>query len=202
MRRQSKVLLGVVLAVALHGLLLLAFVPRLEGLLPEGEGLPLTAAAPAATELPVFEPPPEDPLEIAWPEEEPAPKAAKRKPNSPKRPDPATVDVSDSAASVGATPVASSDGVKSADASYAQKVRQHLGAFAGALPPGAQGEARVQFVVMPDGRVSQVQLVQRSGHDALDEMALSLPRQAQPLPLPGPQPQRLEVPLQAVAAGP
>lgn len=87
-----------------------------------------------------------------------------------------------------------------ADAGYANRVRQHLGRFAGALPPGAVGEARVQFVVQPDGRVTEVQLVKRSGSAGLDALALSLPVSAQPLPLPGAVPQRLEVPLQA--AGP
>ena len=87
-----------------------------------------------------------------------------------------------------------------ADAGYANRVRQHLGRFAGALPPGAVGEARVQFVVQPDGRVTEVQLVKRSGSAGLDALALSLPVTAQPLPLPGAVPQRLEVPLQA--AGP
>lgn len=89
-----------------------------------------------------------------------------------------------------------------ADAGYANRVRQHLGRFAGALPPGAVGEARVQFVVQPDGRVTEVQLVKRSGSSALDALALSLPVQAQPLPLPGAVPQLLEVPLQAAGPAP
>lgn len=83
---------------------------------------------------------------------------------------------------------------------YASFVRQHLARFAGALPAGAAGEARVQFVVQLDGRVSEVFLVKRSGNAGLDAVALSLPVKAQPLPLPGARPQRLEVPVQAIAA--
>ncbi|MDO9453666.1 MAG: TonB family protein [Stagnimonas sp.] len=89
-----------------------------------------------------------------------------------------------------------------ANSSYANQVRQHLARFAGALPPGANGEARVQFVVQLDGRVSDVHLVKQSGNAGLDAVALNLPRQAQPLPLPGKSPQRLEVPVQAMAATP
>jgi protein TonB len=199
MSRGSKIALGVAAALALHLLLFLLFSPRLDGLAGAGSAAPPAAApeeaAVAPSDLPVFEPTPEtEPLDIAWPEEEEPPPAKPRK-STTKRRDPSANDVSDTAASMGATPILS------ADATYAQRVRQHLAAYAGALPPGASGEARVQFVVQPDGRVSNVQLVKRSGHAALDAMALSLPQQAQPLPLPGPLPQRLEVPLQAVAAG-
>ncbi|MES2682313.1 MAG: TonB family protein [Pseudomonadota bacterium] len=90
--------------------------------------------------------------------------------------------------------------VVNADSSYANRVRQHLARFAGSLPPGANGEARVQFVVQPDGQVTNVQLVKLSGHAGLDSVALNLPTLAQPLPLPGESPQRLEVPVQAIAA--
>lgn len=88
----------------------------------------------------------------------------------------------------------------SADSEYASLVRQHLARFAGVLPPGAAGEARVQFVVQLDGRVSEVFLAKLSGNAALDAIALSLPGKAQPLPLPGATPQRLEVPVQAIAS--
>lgn len=127
--------------------------------------------------------------------------AAKPVPKPPAKPEPKVVAKAD-----GKAPAASAGGktavVIPATSSYANKVRQHLARYAGALPPGANGEARVQFVVQLDGRVSDVHLVKQSGNAGLDAVALNLPRQAQPLPLPGKSPQRLEVPVQAIAATP
>lgn len=89
--------------------------------------------------------------------------------------------------------------VQTAGVDYGNRVRQHLARFAGALPAGAVGEAKVQFVVQPDGRVTDLKLVKASGHAGLDALAMSLPLNAQPLPLPGAVAQRLEVPIQAAA---
>ncbi len=211
MTRLQKMLLAVALALGLHLALFFVFAPHLDGLTAapvDVTGPALVSSAEGVTDnsdLPLFEPQPTEPLDsrdVAWSEEVPEPAPAtiatptKKLATASPRANPANNDVTDSASRMGAI------AVEGEDSSYAQRVRRHLAGYAGALPPGASGEARVQFVVQPDGRVSNVQLVKRSGHAALDVMALSLPQQAQPLPLPGPQPQRLEVPLQAGAAAP
>lgn len=143
------------------------------------------AAVPAEKVAKPVIPPPEP----ARPKPEPPPKATvKKEPANPKTTTPA------------AKPAGKA--VVNAGSDYANRVRQHLARFAAALPEGARGEARVQFVVQRDGRVSDIRLVKKSGHAGLDAVALSLPRNAQPLPLPGPVPQRLEVPVQAAATQP
>jgi protein TonB len=141
-------------------------------------------------DLPVFEPEPDsEPLAIAWPE---ATKPAPERPRPTKTARAAKPAADPAAGEVG-------DGVEIAGPdNYAQRVRQHLASFVGPLSTGGGGEARVQFVVQPNGRVSQVELVRRSGNPALDMMALALPRKAQPLPIPEGGPQRLEVPVQAL----
>lgn len=145
---------------------------------PQAEPKPAAAAKPPVA------------VAAAKPAPKPEAKPAAARPSAPSKP-----------ATAGGQGVAGGTvAAVTADAGYANRVRQHLGRFAGALPPGAVGEARVQFVVQPDGRVTEVQLVKRSGSAGLDALALSLPVTAQPLPLPGAVPQRLEVPLQA--AGP
>jgi TonB family protein len=131
------------------------------------------------------------PTVVARPEPEPVAEA----PAKPAKSQPSVV----ASSSRQAAASASAPIIASADSNYAGRVRQHLARFAGTLPQGVTGEARVQFVVQPDGQVSDVVLVKRSGHLGLDTLALNLPRQAQPLPLPGGLPQRLEVPVQAVA---
>jgi len=135
---------------------------------------PVVAAAPAK---PAKSAKPDKPAKLA---------AAKDKSTSPKAP-----------TGNSKTPIAIST-----DTGYASRVRQHLARHAGALPPGAHGEARVQFVVQVNGRVTDVHLVKFSGNAGLDAVALNLPTQAQPLPLPGPTAQRLEVPVQAMASPP
>jgi outer membrane biosynthesis protein TonB len=45
---------------------------------------------------------------------------------------------------------------------YARRVRSHLAKYMSELPPGAKGEARVQFTVKSDGFVSDVKLVHAS----------------------------------------
>ena len=164
---------------------------------------PPAAKSPAAVAVPTPKalPPPvvKTPVKV---EPKPVVKpAAKPAPKPPAKPEPkVAVKAGDKAAK--ATPSGKTAAVIPANSNYANQVRQHLARFAGALPPGANGEARVQFVVQLDGRVSDVHLVKQSGNAGLDAVALNLPRQAQPLPLPGKSPQRLEVPVQAMAATP
>ncbi|MES2885883.1 MAG: TonB family protein [Pseudomonadota bacterium] len=220
MRRGQKLPIALGIALFLHALALLyGFAPRLDGLVsvadgaaPTVAGEPASSAADAAADDDIAQGAGAA-LDIDWPApgaappETPAavtprePARAAVKPSQAARPatepveQQATSTVTGNGEQAGAT-------VISADASYANRVRQHLARYAGALPPGASGEARVQFVVQPDGRVSNVLLVMRSGNAGLDSVALSLPTLAQPLPLPGPLPQRLEVPVQAIATAP
>ena len=169
---------------------------------------PPTPAPPAAKPpAPPAEPAPKVlPAPVVKTPVQPEPKAAvkpiaKPAPKPPTKPEPkAAVNAGDKAAKT--TPSGKTAAVIPANSNYANLVRQHLARYAGALPPGANGEARVQFVVQLDGRVSDVHLVKQSGNAGLDAVALNLPRQAQPLPLPGKSPQRLEVPVQAMAAAP
>lgn len=182
MARAQKMLLALAIAIVLHAaILLLSLTPRLAGLTSPVE---LSAGG-------------EQAIDIGWATAAPdvaqtlsrqleAIEAIQRFKLAPPLP------------TVG-EPGAGSPTVVSGDSEYASRVRQHLARFAGALPAGAVGEARVQFVVQPDGRVSEVLLVKPSGNEGLDAVARSLPAKAQPLPLPGPEPQRLEVPVQAVA---
>ena len=183
MTRAQKMLLALAIAVAVHlAILLLGLAPRLAGL-----------AGPAAASAGE-----EQAIEIGWAaapldtervlsQQLEALEAIKHFKLTPPLPT-----VGESAADA---PTA-----VSADSEYAGRVRQHLARFAGALPAGASGEVRVQFVVQLDGRVSEVFLAKRSGNAGLDAVALNLPGKAQPLPLPGAMPQRLEVPVQAIAS--
>lgn len=164
--------------------------PKPEKAKPEQPKTPLPK--PAATAQPL--PKPEKPKpEVAKPKVPAATAAAAKTPAAPEA-------VKKPASSPAPTAGKATAAVVNADSSYANRVRQHLARFAGSLPPGANGEARVQFVVQPDGQVTNVQLVKMSGHAGLDSVALNLPTLAQPLPLPGDSPQRLEVPVQAIAA--
>lgn len=221
MRRAHRLAIAAGIALAVHAALLLhGFAPKLDGLIETPGEAAGTAVADAAsgTQAAIVDPdqtPQADAaLEIDWPppeeaqleppapdSEKPRPKPAAPKPEPQPRPTARPLEEKSRP-----SPIETGDGgngpVISADASYANRVRQHLARYAGALPPGASGEARVQFVVQPDGRVSNVLLVMKSGNAGLDSVALSLPTLAQPLPLPGPLPQRLEVPVQAIAAAP
>lgn len=198
MKRSKKVALALGVAVAVHLILFFSLSPRLEGLAADEPASADIAAAPAE---PIAEaaPPamPDEPLDETWPEpaDEPEARPERAKPAAPVKTAKAVVTPPPVPEPVIAAPAAPA--AISTDRNYASRVRQHLGRFAGALPAGASGEARVQFVVEVDGLVSDVHLVQFSGHAGLDAMALNLPTQAQPLPLPGQLPQRLEVPLQA-----
>lgn len=183
MVRSQKILLALAIAIAVHfAVLLLSLAPRLAGLANPAEAATgeeqAIAIGWAAT------PPDAEQVLSQQLEAIEAIQNFKIAPASPA----AAESAADASAAV------------SADSAYASLVRQHLARFAGALPAGASGEARVQFVVQLDGRVSEVFLAQRSGHAGLDAVALSLPSKAQPLPLPGATPQRLEVPVQAIAS--
>lgn len=225
MLRTRKLVMAAAVALALHvAMLFWVFAPHLSELV-QAYGTstePSQASAPASAETIVAERrgpavvADEEPMDVDWPlaEDEPEPQ---QEPPKAKRAEKAPAPIIAAApAASGAEPgqpsppVAAplpvtgahgdSTAVIAADSDYANRVRQHLARFAGALPPGVRGEARVQFVVQRDGRVTDVQLVRRSGHEELDALALSLPRNAQPLPLPGAVPQRLEVPVQAATA--
>lgn len=225
MRRAGRLPVAFAMAVVVHaGLLIYGFAPKLDGLtdVPGETAGPVAAdasitspsetAAVAADQDKVLEA--DAALDIDWPApeeaqpEQPAPSSEKPKPKSAApKPEPEPRQAAKPVAEKPKPKPIEADGgstatVISADASYANRVRQHLARYAGALPPGASGEARVQFVVQPDGRVSNVLLVMKSGNAGLDSVAMSLPTLAQPLPLPGPLPQRLEVPVQAIAAAP
>ena len=213
MSRGLKLAVAAVFALLLHGLLLkLVAVPMVaerealgtperSAVAPEANGSNPTTAQDA-----IAEPPQDEAMDVGWPEpelpeSEPEPARSKPKP-APSAPvsrparEPAaserTIFLAPGNQSAGEAAVAP------ASNSYGRRVREHLARFAGNLPPGANGEARVQFVVQPDGRVSDVRLVKRSGHLGLDAVALRLPEIAQPLPSPGERAQRLEVPVQAV----
>ena len=224
MRRAGRLPIAFAMAVVVHaGLLIYGFVPKLDGLtdVPDETAGPVAADATIASASEVAAVAGQDDaveadaaLDIDWPtpddkqpeESIPSSEKPKPKPLAPK-PEPEPRQASKPEAEKPKPKPIEADGgstatVISADASYANRVRQHLARYAGALPPGASGEARVQFVVQPDGRVSNVLLVMKSGNAGLDSVALSLPTLAQPLPLPGPLPQRLEVPVQAIAAAP
>ena len=224
MRRTQKLTMALGIALALHAVVLLyVFAPQLDGLtaVPGETSLYAVPTPDTAGDIAVDIPNASKALEadaaldIDWPvpeekaviEEPPAtidkpkPRPVPAKSEPEPRPAAKLPETKPQARSVEAGRNDSAP-IISADASYANRVRQHLARYAGALPPGASGEARVQFVVQPDGRVSNVLLVMRSGNAGLDSVALSLPTLAQPLPLPGPLPQRLEVPVQAIAATP
>jgi len=227
MARIKKVAVALAVAVGAHAAVLVYGVaPRVEGL-ADGETERSASTEPLADETPqssdedrsidigfgetpepeapkAVEPPKPKLAEVAQatPPPEPKPVAPVAKPIAPKTVPPKAVAPSKPAAPSGNGSAGGTPAAVTADAGYANRVRQHLGRFAGALPPGAVGEARVQFVVQPDGRVTEVQLVKRSGSAGLDALALSLPVTAQPLPLPGAVPQRLEVPLQAAGPAP
>lgn len=85
---------------------------------------------------------------------------------------------------------------------YGERVRRHLSRFAGDLPGAAGGEARVRFTVDAEGNVSAIELLRSSGDPQLDEAALALPGQAAPLPLPAVGSLRLEVPVRAAGPAP
>ena len=196
MKRRKKVTLALVVAVAVHLILFFSLSPRLEGLAADEPASADIAAAPAESIAEAAPPAMTDePLDESWPEpaDEPEARPERAKPAAPVK----TAKAVTPPPAPEPEPVIAAPAAISTDRNYASRVRQHLGRFAGALPAGASGEARVQFVVEVDGLVSDVHLVQFSGHAGLDAMALNLPTQAQPLPLPGQLPQRLEVPLQA-----
>ena len=214
MSRVQKVLVALAVAVLLHGLLLrLAVSPMLADGMADGSadaGGDSPVAAPASDLAAGGE---SLPLDVGWQEpleaddETPAPAAETPRERPARKPDPPATALPTPATPKAeplpaAPPAAAPREVSRAGSDYARQVRQHLARFAGGLPPGASGEARVQFVVAPDGRVSEVRLVKASGHLGLDAVALSLPDIAQPLPSPGETAQRLEVPVQAVAQGP
>lgn len=159
-------------------------------------------AKPQLAEVAKAVPAPRPAPPVAKPEPKPAPPAKPAAPVTAAKPAPKPAAAKPAAPAAARGAGGGTAATVTADAGYANRVRQHLGRYAGALPPGAVGEARVQFVVQPDGRVTEVQLVKRSGSAALDALALNLPVQAQPLPLPGAVPQRLEVPLQVAAPAP
>ena len=185
MARAQKMMFALVIAIGVHlAILLLSLAPRLAGL-----------ASPAAASADE-----EQAVAIGWADTPPdaeqvlsqqleAIEAIKHFKIAPPLP-------------TAAESAAGASAALSGDSEYANRVRQHLARFAGALPAGASGEARVRFVVQLDGRVSEVFLAKPSGNEGLDAVALSLPRKAQPLPLPGAVPQRLEVPVQAIASSP
>ncbi len=224
MRVAKRLGLALGVAVALHaGLLFFALAPKLDGLF-DAPAAPRRVAVPVAEETP----PADSTLDVGWaaPPDEPAGRVEPVEPLPTLSPEPQPTEVAPAPALAVVTgaprrlprplrppvrpipapaaggPPGAAPAVVTADNNYANRVRQHLSRFAGALPAGANGEARVQFVVQTDGRVSDVVLVRLSGNAELDAIALSLPAKSQPLPLPGAAPQRLEVPVQAIAAGP
>lgn len=214
MNRGLKLAAAAGLALLMHVLLLkLVAVPTaVEG---NARGTPerSAAAAPEANGVnastaqgPAAEPSQDEAMDVGWPEPErpePEPEPARSQPK-PVASAPVSRPPREPAASertillAPGNEAAGEPAVATASNGYGRRVREHLARFAGNLPPGATGEARVQFVVQPDGRVSEVRLVKRSGHLGLDAVALSLPEIAQPLPSPGERAQRLEVPVQAV----
>jgi TonB family protein len=212
LKRRAKLLAGGALAVLLHGLLLQGVLaPGVRGLAGADQAARGEAVAMTGQNVDALATAADEALDVGWPasasdeaaeaslepERPPVPRAAPA-----RKPPREAAAVSPSRNTSAADEGTEAPGVMNAGSAYARRVREHLAQFAGALPPGASGEARVQFVVETDGRVSDVQLVKRSGHLGLDAVALSLPEIAQPLPRPGDSPQRLEVPVQAIPQPP
>jgi protein TonB len=77
-------------------------------------------------------------------------------------------------------------GVAAATTSWQIRLQAHLARFKG-YPPEAQmrhqeGTSMLRFTMTRDGRVLSFGLANSSGHDLLDQEALSLMERAQPLP--------------------
>lgn len=150
--------------------------------------------APVESEAVLAPPPPPKPK--PKPKRKPQPKKVEKAEKTPEeKVAPTTTAPSAVAApraAVNAAPVNSSTpSVSAAQQSFQGALHAHLNRHK-RYPRSAQirrqqGSPVVRFVVDGEGNVLSVQLVRSSGHDQLDQEALSLPTRASPVPAPPPE---------------
>lgn len=88
------------------------------------------------------------------------------------------------APSQGQSPIVSGDALPTWQGALRAHLEKHKRYPALARAQRRQGGATIRFVMDREGRVLSAALESSSGHESLDEEALSLPQRAQPLPVP------------------